>query len=68
LAAGAATGIHIAPVNETMLEHAIRRACALYRDPPTWTQLQASGMATDVSWAGPGRAYAALYRELIAAR
>jgi starch synthase len=68
LAAGAATGIQLSPVNETMLEHAIRRACALYREPAAWRRLQLSGMATDVSWAGPAKAYAALYRELIGQR
>ncbi|HEX9932765.1 MAG TPA: glycogen synthase GlgA [Allosphingosinicella sp.] len=64
LAAGTATGVQFSPVNETMLEAAIRRAAALYRDAPAWRRLQQNGMATDVSWAGPARAYAALYREL----
>jgi starch synthase len=67
LASGAATGVVFSPVNETMLEAAIRRAAHLYRDASTWEGLQSNGMATDVSWAGPARAYAALYRELIPA-
>jgi starch synthase len=67
LAAGTATGIQFAPVNETMLESAIRRAAALYRTEPQWARLQRNGMATDVSWAAPARAYAALYHELIGA-
>jgi starch synthase len=65
LAAGTATGFQFSPVNEAMLESAIRRAARLYRDPPAWRALQRSGMATDVSWSGPAADYAALYRELI---
>ena len=68
LAAGAATGVQFAPVNAPMLEHAIRRTAALYRDRPTWRRLQANGMATDVSWAAPARRYADLFRGLIAER
>jgi starch synthase len=68
LAAGAATGVQFAPVNAPMLEHAIRRAAALFRDKPTWKRLQANGMATDVSWTGPARLYADLFRGLIAER
>ena len=65
LASGAGTGVMFSPVNETMLEAAIRRTVRLYRDPETWAQIQSNGMATDVSWAAPAREYAALYRELI---
>jgi starch synthase len=68
LAAGAATGVQFAPVNVPMLEHSIRRAAALYRDGPRWRRLQTNGMATDVSWAGPAKLYAELYRGLIAER
>ncbi len=68
LAAAAATGVQFAPVNAPMLEYGIRRAAALFRDKPTWKRLQANGMATDVSWAGPARLYANLFRGLIAER
>jgi starch synthase len=68
LAAGAATGVQFAPVSVPMLEHAIRRAAALYRDKPMWRRLQANGMATDVSWAAPARLYAELFRSAIAER
>jgi starch synthase len=64
LAAGAATGVQFAPVTSGALEHAIRRSFALYRTPERWRSLQAAGMATDVSWAAPARAYADLYRSL----
>ena len=68
MAAGAATGVQFAPVSVPMLEHAIRRAAALYRDKPAWRRLQANGMVADVSWAAPARLYAELFRGLVAER
>jgi starch synthase len=68
LAAGVATGVQFAPVDTDMLRGAIGRSVALYRQPATWRQLQHNGMATDVSWRDPARRYAALFRELLAAR
>jgi starch synthase len=68
LAAGAATGLQIAPLTVEMLTAALHRAVALYGDKPTWRALQRNGMAGDVSWRGPARAYAALYRDLAAER
>jgi starch synthase len=68
LAAGAATGIQFQPVNLDMLEAAIRRTAVLYREPRVWKKLQLNGMRMDVSWRAAARRYAALYRELIAAR
>lgn len=61
------TGIQFAPVSVTMLEGAIQRTAALYREPELWRQIQANGMATDVSWREPARHYARLFRELAAA-
>jgi starch synthase len=68
LAAGTATGVQFGPVNAPMLENAIRRMTALYRNPDAWRALQANGMATDVSWTAPARRYAELYRGLLAER
>jgi starch synthase len=68
LAAGAGTGVQFAPVNGPMLESALRRAARLFRDRPAWRRLQANGMAADVSWTEPAKAYARLYGELIAER
>jgi len=68
IAAGSATGVQFAPVQVEMLEAALRRAVALWREPGVWRRLQHNGMATDVSWREPARAYAALYRNLIAER
>ena len=67
-AAGVATGVQFAPVNNTMFEGAIRHAAALWRSPDEWARLQCNGMATDVSWHGPAKAYAALYRALAPSR
>ncbi len=66
IASGVATGVQFSPINEAMLESAIRRTTRLYRQPELWAQIQRNGMATDVSWAAPVREYAALYRELLA--
>jgi starch synthase len=68
LGAGAATGVQFAPVSAEMLDVALRRTVALYREPAVWCQLQKNGMAADVSWRGPARQYAALYRGLVEAR
>jgi starch synthase len=64
LAAGVATGVQFAPVNEYMLDAALRRTAVLYRNGEVWRRLQQNGMRTDVSWRDPARRYAALYREV----
>jgi starch synthase len=66
-AAGVATGIQFAPVNRTMFDGAIRHAAALWKRPDEWVRLQKNGMATDVSWHGPAKAYASLYDSLATA-
>jgi starch synthase len=68
LAAGVATGVQFAPVTAGMLDMAMRRIVALYREPSVWHTLQENGMAAEVTWRGPARQYAALYRELVEAR
>ena len=68
LAAGVATGVQFPPGGPDTLEVALRRTVALYDDPPVWRTLQRNGMAADVSWRGPARRYAALYRDLLATR
>lgn len=65
LAAGVATGIQFAPVDELMLAAAIKRTAALWRDKDAWRTLQQNGMAADVGWEGPAAHYAALYRTLV---
>jgi starch synthase len=68
LAAGVATGVQFSPITAGVLEVALRRAAGLYRDPRVWRTLQENGMAADVSWRGPAKLYAALYRDLAASR
>jgi starch synthase len=62
LAAGVATGIQFNDFGE-----ALRRTRALFDDKPAWQRLQRNAMDCDVSWRQPARAYAALFRRLIAA-
>jgi starch synthase len=68
LAAGVATGVQFSPVVAPMLENAIRRTAALWRDRSAWRRLQGNGMACDVSWGRSARRYAELYRKLIEER
>jgi starch synthase len=65
LAAGVATGIQFAPVDELMLAAAIRRTVALWQDRSAWQTVQQNGMAADVGWQRPAEHYAALYRTLV---
>jgi starch synthase len=65
-AVGAGTGVNFAPPVPELLGAAMLRAAALYRDPPAWRTLQANALATDVSWARSARAYAELFRFLVA--
>jgi starch synthase len=68
LAAGVATGVQFAPVTADMLDVALRRTAALYQEQTVWRTLQQNGMAADVSWRGPARQYAQLYRSLVESR
>jgi len=65
LAAKVATGIQFAPITETGMLQAIRRAMHLYTDRKLWTQLQKQGMKSDVSWEKSAERYAALYSSLV---
>ena len=66
LAAGVATGIEVWPVDQTGLDAALVRLLRLWAEPKAWARMQRNGMAADVGWAGPARAYAALFRGLVA--
>jgi starch synthase len=68
LSAGVATGIQFAPPATGMLEHALSRTAALFRDRAAWARMQANGMRADVSWGRPAHRYANLYRELVGSR
>jgi starch synthase len=65
---GAATGLTFSPVARDTLVEALRRTAKLWREPMTWSRLQANGMATDVSWSQPADRYAKLYAELMVAQ
>ena len=66
LGAGVATGIQFTPPTAERLAAAIVQATELFAEKPTWTRMQENGMASDVSWRGPARQYARLYRGLVA--
>ncbi len=65
LAAGRATGVVFEDATADALAYAIGRACALWRDEPTWRRLRSAGMALDNGWARAAGAYADLYRGLV---
>jgi starch synthase len=64
LAAGVATGLQFSPPATSELEGAIARAVRWYADQPSIRLARLNGMRADVSWRGPAKRYAALYRGL----
>ena len=66
LAAGCATGIQHDGVSYDALTAALTRAVELYRQPGVWRRLQKNAMKCDFSWKASGKAYADLYRSLVA--
>ncbi|PVM82945.1 glycogen synthase GlgA [Caulobacter endophyticus] len=68
IARSAATGVQFAPPTRDMLEDAIRRTCALYRDPIGWRRVQLNAMASDSSWRVSAGEYAAMFRRLLVGR
>jgi len=66
MARSAATGVQFAPATQDMLEDAIRRTCALYRDPVVWRRVQLNAMASDSSWRVSAAEYAALFGRMAA--
>ena len=62
LLANCATGFQFAPVNATMLEHAISRACALFAKPRVWTAMMRRAMRHPVGWDLSAAAYLDVYR------
>ena len=63
-----ATGFKFGPVTPELLAGALRKANLAFHDKLTWRRLQHSGMTTDVSWRNRALDYAALYRDILAAR
>jgi starch synthase len=64
LGAGVATGVQFSPPDVPALSYAIERAIGLYRDVATMRRIRLNGMRADVSWRGPAKRYAAIYRSL----
>jgi starch synthase len=65
IAAGVATGVQFYPPNLETLTYALNRALDIVRDPAVSRRLRLNGMRSDVSWRGPAKKYAALYRDLV---
>jgi starch synthase len=63
-AAGVATGVQFYPPSVEALTYALDRALEIVRDPAITRRLRLNGMRADVSWRGPAKRYAALYRDL----
>jgi starch synthase len=64
-AAGVATGIQFYPPAVDSLTYALNRALDITRDPAMLRRLRLNGMRSDVSWRGPAKRYAALYRDVV---
>jgi starch synthase len=63
-AAGVATGVQFYPPSVESLTYALDRALEIGRDPAVLRRLRLNGMRSDVSWRGPAKRYATLYRDL----
>jgi starch synthase len=64
-AAGVATGIQFYPPAVESLTYALNRALDMARDPAMLRRLRLNGMRADVSWRGPAKRYAGLYRDIV---
>ncbi len=64
LTAGVATGIQFAPPTVEALAYAIERAFEFFGDPAAMRRMRLNGMRSDVSWRGPAKRYADLYRSI----
>jgi starch synthase len=57
-----ATGLQFAPINATMLGHAIARACTLYQQPKIWAGMMRRAMRHPVGWDLSAAAYLSVYQ------
>ncbi len=67
LKAGVATGIQFADVTADGVLDAVRRTVALFHRDAVWQRMQTMGMQADVGWQSSAQAFAALYRQAVAA-
>ncbi|RAI43332.1 glycogen synthase GlgA [Rhodoplanes roseus] len=65
IAEGVGTGIQFTPTIG-MLEAAVLRTTAMWRNGRVWRRVQRNAMRADVSWRRSARRYAQLYRDLLA--
>ncbi|MCL2714415.1 MAG: glycogen synthase GlgA [Alphaproteobacteria bacterium] len=65
---GVGTGVKFAPGFSDHLAAALRRTNQAFQDKSQWRRLQLNGMSTNVSWDRRAGEYAALYRDILAAR
>jgi starch synthase len=65
IAAGVATGVQFYPPSVESLTYALNRTLDIARDPAMLRRLRLNGMRSDVSWRGPAKRYAALYRGVV---
>jgi starch synthase len=63
-AAGVATGVQFSPTSVEALSSALDRALELFQEGATMRRMRLNGMRANVSWRGPARRYAALYRSV----
>jgi starch synthase len=61
----AANGFVFQEYSTLTLSETIRQACDAYRRPEVWSQLVATGMRQDWSWARRAREYVELYQKTI---
>jgi len=64
ISAGVATGVQFSPPDVGALRYALERSLTLYRDVATMRRMRLNGMRSDVSWRGPAKRYAEIYRSL----
>jgi len=61
-----ATGFIFDSADSDELLFTLQRAMLVYRDKPTWRQIQHTGMKQDVSWARSAKQYIGLYKHVMA--
>ena len=66
LADGTATGFSFREYEVLALTETLRRAIDAYQQPPIWSQLIATGMRQDWSWARSAQQYVELYQKITA--
>ncbi|MEM7018433.1 MAG: glycogen synthase GlgA [Pseudomonadota bacterium] len=59
-----ATGFVFEQEDARQLLQCIQRALLIFRDKPTWQQIQLSGMTQDFTWENSAQQYLALYQQL----